>query len=47
MAQNNESFFVDRAKQKQEWEFFNSVFSFGKLRDSSITYSPVFFVLDL
>ena len=26
---------------------FNSVFSFGKLRDSSITYSPFFLVLYL
>ena len=47
MAQNNESFFMDQAKQKQQlkmnqWEFFSSVFSFGKLRDSSIIYSPVF-----
>ena len=52
MAQNYESFFVDWDKQKQQykmnqWEFFNSVFSFGKLRCGSITYSPGFLVLYL
>ena len=30
-----------------QWEFFYSVFSYGKLRDSSLTYFPVFVVLYL
>ena len=43
---NNDSFFIDWAKQKQQykmnqWEFFNSVFSFKKLGDSSITVFSV------
>ena len=40
MAQKNESFF-------NQQEFFNSVFSYGKLRDSSLTYFPAFVALYL
>ena len=29
-------------KKMNQWKFFNSVFSFGKLRDSSITYFRFF-----
>ena len=29
-------------KKTNQYEFFNSVFSFGKLRDSSLTYFSVF-----
>ena len=34
-------------KKTKQYEFFNSVFSFGKVRDSSLTYFPVFVVLYL
>ena len=38
-------------KEKQlimnQYGFFNSVFSYGKLRDSPLTYFPVFVVLYL
>ena len=30
-----------------QYEFFNSVFSYGKLKDSSLTYFPGFAVLCL
>ena len=34
-------------KKMNRWEFFNSVFSYGKLRDSSLTYIPFFVMLYL
>ena len=52
MAKKNESFFNNLAKQKRQLkkkqeEFFNFVFSYGKLKDSSLTYFPSFAVLCL
>ena len=35
------------AIKMNQWEFFNSVFSYGKRRDSSLTYFLVFVVLYL
>ena len=48
----NESFFNNLAKQKRQQKnepvgVFNSVFSYGKLGDSSLTYFLVFVVLYL
>ena len=34
-------------KKMNQVEFFNSVFSYGKLRDSSLIYFPIFVVLYL
>ena len=35
---------IDKSNNKKmnQWEFFNSVFSYRKLRDSSLKYFPVF-----
>ena len=38
---------IGLTKKSKSKEFFNSVFSFGKLRDSSLTHFPVFVVLYL
>ena len=52
MAQKKESFLDNLAKQKRtiktnQWEIFNFLFSYGKLKDSSLTYFPGFAVLCL
>ena len=50
MAKKTESMFDHLAKQKRQKKtvgVFNSVFSYGKLRDSSLTYFSVFVVLYL